>query len=148
VPPTPTALPGTAGVPLVIGKTEGEAAKLLSDAGLTATIREQRSLNAREGEVLAQDPKPGTQVLAGSTVTITVGRGIVPSPKPKPQAVRVPNVEGMDEKEARRSLEGAGFGVAVEEDTAPERKGQVINQKPGAGNTVSPGINVTITIGA
>jgi beta-lactam-binding protein with PASTA domain len=37
--------------------------------------------------------------------------------------------------------------VAVEEDSAPDRKGQVIDQKPGAGNTVTPGANVIITIG-
>jgi serine/threonine-protein kinase len=147
VPPTPTALPGTAGVPLLIGKNETEAAKALHDLGLTATVREQRSLNAREGEVLAQDPKPGSQVLAGSTVTITVGRGVAPSPKPKPEGVRVPNVEGMDKEQARHALEAAGFGVATNEDGAPDRKGQVINQKPAAGDTVQPGVNVVITIG-
>jgi len=29
------------------------------------------------------------------------------------------------------SLEAEGFGVAIEEDTAPDRKGQVIDQRPG-----------------
>jgi len=87
----PTSLPGTAGVPILVGKSEADATKLLHDAGLTTTVREQRSPLVREGEVLAQDPSPAPRSWPGSTVTITVGRGLIPSPKPqqKPQGVRV-----------------------------------------------------------
>jgi serine/threonine-protein kinase len=149
VPPTPTTLPGTAPVPSLVGKTEAEATKLLRDAGLTATVREQRSPNVREGVVVAQDPGSGTQVLAGSTVTITVGRGVAvpPKPAPKPGGVLPPNVEGMDEREATQTLTDQGFKVKVRRESAPGRKGQVIDQNPTSRDTVAPGADVTITIG-
>jgi beta-lactam-binding protein with PASTA domain len=75
------------------------------------------------------------------------GNGPGPKPAPKPGLVLVPNVEGMDEREARRMLEGQGFGVDVRKDSAPDRKGEVIDQNPGAGDSVRPGVTVRITIG-
>jgi len=125
--------------------------KLLRDAGLTATIREQRIGSARDqvGKVMTQDPAPGTAVLNGSTVTITVGRDVdvPPKPAPKPGGVFPPNVEGMDEREATKTLTDQGFKVKVRRQSAPDRKGQVIDQNPGPGDTVAPGADVTITIG-
>jgi hypothetical protein len=156
VPPTqppakPTAPPaGMSTVPSVIGKPEGEAAKAIRDAGLTVKLEERRALNLRDGIIVEQDPKGG-QVLSGSTVTIVVGRSIVQSaakPALKPGFVFMPNVEGMDEKEARKTLEGAGFKVQIEREEAPDRKGQVIDQNPAAGDTIRPERSVRITIGS
>jgi beta-lactam-binding protein with PASTA domain len=88
-------------------------------------------------------------VLEGSTVTVIVARerGGQAKPAPKPGFVLVPNVEGMDEREARRTLEAAGFRVVVRQESSRDRKGQVINQNPEAGNSVRPNVPVTITIG-
>jgi len=80
-------------------------------------------------------------------VTITVGRP-PRAPAKKEQGGLVPNVEGMDEREARRALQDAGFRVRVEEETSPDRKGQVVDQNPGPGDTVPPETTVTISIGA
>ncbi len=161
VPPTqppakPTAPPGTVAAPGVVDKSEGDATKAIRDAGLTVKVEERRSLNAREGVVLEQNPSPGTRVLSGSTVTIVVGRGLNngggqgpapgPKPAPKPGLVLVPNVEGMDEREARRTLEGQEFKVDVRKESS-DRKGEVIDQNPGAGDSVRPGSVVRITIG-
>lgn len=149
-PAKPTAPVGMVGVPDVVNKSEAEAAKAIRDAGLTVKVEERRSLNVREGVVLEQNPRNG-QVLQGSTVTIVVGRGIGPgSPKPAPKEgfVLMPNVEGMDEKEARKVLEDAGFKVTIEREEAPGRKGQVIDQNPGANDTVRPERTVRITIGS
>ncbi|MCC7372549.1 MAG: protein kinase [Chloroflexi bacterium] len=152
--PKPTTPPPPAGmkaVPGVIGRPEAEAAKLIRDAGLTVKAEERPSANAREGTVVAQDPPGDRQVLEGSTVVIVVGRGggggLQPKPAPKEGLVLVPNVEGMDEREARRMLEGMGFTVRVRQDNAPGRKGQVINQNPEANNSVPPKALVVITLG-
>ena len=83
-------------------------------------------------------------------VTIVVGRGVGPGPKPAPKgggSVLVPNVEGMDEKEAVRMLQDQGFKSDVRRESDRDRKGQVIDQNPGAGDTVQPGSTVRITIG-
>jgi eukaryotic-like serine/threonine-protein kinase len=133
----------------VVGRTEAQARQALEQAGLGVDVRENRSPDAREGLVTAQEPPPGTAVEQGRRVTITVGRPQGPRPPAKKeQGNIVPNVEGMDEREARTTLQNAGFRVVVEEENAPDRKGQVVNQNPGAGDTVTPGVTVTISIGA
>jgi beta-lactam-binding protein with PASTA domain len=55
----------------------------------------------------------------------------------------------MDEREARRALEQAGFQVRVEETQARQgqSKGTVVNQVPDAAATVDPGTTVRIEIG-
>ncbi|MGE3911333.1 MAG: protein kinase [Chloroflexota bacterium] len=148
-PPTPKPPAGMKTVPGVVDKSERDASKAIKEAGLTAKVEERRSLNVREGAVLAQNPGPGEQVLEGSTVVIVVGRGIGPGPRPapKPGFVLVPNVEGMDEWQARRMLEDAGFKVDVRYESSDDRKGEVINQNPEAENTVRPNVTVRITIG-
>jgi beta-lactam-binding protein with PASTA domain len=146
-PPKPTARPpGPAGVPEVIGKSEANANKLIRDAGLTIKVVEQRAAGLRDGIVVDQTPSAGGQVLAGSTVTIVVGRGLGPA-TPKVGSILMPNVEGMDERGARTTLEDAGFKVTIVRGEAPDRKGQVIDQYPGSGDTVAPGTTVRITIG-
>ena len=136
-------------VPPVVNKTEAEASKIIKDAGLTVKVEERRLPGLRDGIVVEQNPAQG-EVLTGSTVTIFVGRPIapgIPKPAPKPGFVLVPNVEGMDEKEARQVLEGQGFRVDVKKEASPDRKGQVIDQNPGAGDTVAPRSTVRITMG-
>jgi serine/threonine protein kinase len=156
VPPTqppakPTAPPvGMSTVPSVVGKSEADATKMIRDAGLTVKTEERRALGLRDGVIVEQDPKSG-QVLSGSTVTIVVGRSIAqsqPKPAPKPGFVLMPNVEGMDEKEARKTLEDAGFKVQINREESAGHKGQVIDQNPAAGDTVAPERSVRITIGS
>jgi eukaryotic-like serine/threonine-protein kinase len=161
VPPTPAPSPtrppakptvpvGMVNVPDVVNKSEGDAAKQIRDAGLTVKVEERRAPNLREPVVVAQDPPGGGQVLSGSTVTIVVGRPIGPGPKPAPKGggtVLVPNVEGMDEREAVRTLEDQGFKPEVRRESSRDHKGKVIDQNPGAGDTVQPGVNVRIAIG-
>lgn len=139
-------------VPGVVNRTEAEASKAIRDAGLTVKVDERRGLNVSDGQVTSQNPPAGDQVLEGSTVIIIVARGSggggLPKPAPKPGMVLVPNVEGMDEKEARRTLEAGGFRVVVRQESSRDRKGQVINQNPEAGNSVLPNVPVRITIGS
>jgi beta-lactam-binding protein with PASTA domain len=139
-------------MPGVVGRPAAEATRLLQQAGFRVEVKEERGSDAPEGIVVAQDPRPGAQAEQGRNVTITVGRPQRSPPPPappgpKPKANIVPNVEGMDEKEARRFLQEAGYKVEVEEDEAEGRKGQVIDQRPGAGDTAPAGTTVKIYIG-
>jgi hypothetical protein len=153
LPPTPAPKPTVAPtqiprveVPGVIGRTEGEAQRLIEQAGLDVRKRDERRADAPSGLVILQEPAAGTPLERGRTVTIIVARP-APAPVPKQGGVLVPNVEGMDEREARQSLESAGFKVVVEKEETRNRKGQVINQNPGAGDTVLPGVTVILTLG-
>ncbi|MFN8522654.1 MAG: protein kinase [Chloroflexota bacterium] len=144
--PVSTALPAAAVPSPALAATAGSPPPI-------ATVAPTRPATA---PALLPLPTAGPSTRAAPTPT---PRPVTPTPRPpdqKPTApskpvqagVRVPNVEGMDQGEARRALESAGFSVAVEEQTAPDRKGQVINQRPGAGDTVAPGSRITITLGS
>jgi len=130
-------------VPNVVGRSRAEAEDALRRAQLGVTVREAADPARPVGAVLSQSPAAGQRLEAGSVVNITINR------PPASPGARVPNVEGMDEREARRALEQAGFQVRVEETQARqgESKGTVVNQIPDSAATVDPGITVRIEIG-
>lgn len=66
-PPT-VVMPQAIGFPAQIKQLD------LQDLGLTVVLTETRSLEPK-GLVIDQDPPPGTEILAGSTVTLTVSSG-------------------------------------------------------------------------
>lgn len=157
VPPTqppakPTSPPvGRAPVPAVQNKLQDEATRILKEAGFTVRVQDQFSPNAREGVVISQDPdQTKGPAIIGSTVTIVVGRmapTAEPKPAPKPGLVFPPNVEGMDERQARQTLESQGFKVVVDREKSPDHKGVVIDQNPTKADSVPRGSVVKITIG-
>ena len=78
-------------IPSVVGMTQEKATKLLESYAFIVVVQTVDSLNPA-GTVLAVDPGPGTKVLQGATVTLTVASGTAPpqpsptpSPSPSPQ---------------------------------------------------------------
>jgi serine/threonine-protein kinase len=91
------------------------------------------------GDVISQDPPPGTLLEKGETVTITVGKS--------PKQVPVPNVVGMAEEDAKTAITDAGLkvgSVSTQPDPAPA--GQVIDQNPSPGLTVDKGSTVDLIV--
>jgi serine/threonine-protein kinase len=92
---------------------------------------------------MTQSPDGGESVERGSEVTIAVGTG--------PETVRVPNVTGVNEAQARQILGEVELelGDVFEDysDTAPE--GSIISQDPGENESVEPGeaVDVTVSLG-
>jgi beta-lactam-binding protein with PASTA domain len=126
-------------VPDVRGLTESEATEKIESLGLVPDIGRAFS-NEPSGLVLNQTPSAGTAVNAGATVAITVSKGQAP--------VQVPNVEGAQTADAKTSLQNLGLvPVTVETSGTPAQVGIVISQDPSAGTKVSPGSQVTITVG-
>ncbi|QKY68991.1 Stk1 family PASTA domain-containing Ser/Thr kinase [Lentibacillus sp. CBA3610] len=62
------------------GMSEQQAINSLEEQGLNAAIREENSENTPEGNVIRQDPEPGTEVEAGNTVDVFISTG--PEEKP------------------------------------------------------------------
>ena len=127
-------------VPDVVGSTERSAEARLEREGLLVDVEEEPS-DADEGTVIRQQPPAGSEVEAGSRVTIVVSGG--------PELVRVPSVVGETLREARAALRAAGLRVAVERRAVPDRAdgGIVLSQRPGGGSERERGSTVTIVVG-
>jgi eukaryotic-like serine/threonine-protein kinase len=125
-------------VPSVQGRSEDEAAALITGAGLALKVITEFSDDVPRGDVIRQNPQGGTIVRKGDTVTIVVSRG--------PRTFPMPNVVGMTENQAVATLRGLGLGVRVID--LPGSSGdKVVGQRPQAGTTVESGQQVTIYIG-
>jgi beta-lactam-binding protein with PASTA domain/predicted Ser/Thr protein kinase len=127
-------------VPNVLGRTEADAVRIITDAGLkarTVTVNDDNPDNVNK--VIAQDPTTGVEVDKGDTVTISVSQG--------PVAVDVPDVRNRRLDTAREVLTAAEFEVEVVErpdDNIPD--GTVVDQLPKPGNKAPKGSKVTLAV--
>jgi beta-lactam-binding protein with PASTA domain/predicted Ser/Thr protein kinase len=124
-------------VPDVKGQRRDEAVAELANADLKANVV---PINSGEpvDTVLGQDPKPGTELVKGSTVRINVSKG------PKP--IAVPNVVGSPFESAQSALQGAGFAVARQDVESGEPAGTVVGQDPAAGTQQGKGSVITLQV--
>ncbi len=125
-------------VPQLVGLTSLDSVRLaLSDANLQLGTIKEKASSQPTGYVLAQDPPEGTQIEAGSMISISVSSG----------QVRVPAVIGVSEAQARSDLVQAGLDAQVvqqaDDTVAP---GTVLAQSPLPGTAVDRGTLVTITV--
>lgn len=139
--PAPKVEPGSDGiaVPSLIGHTTAEAEEMLRAAGLGAI--DSMVLphpDARAGSILAQDPLPGQQLRAGSTVRVSVSGGA-------PQ-LRVPDLEGFTADAADQMLKRMGFETRRSEETSVTRVGAVTRLEPMAGASIRLPATVTIWV--
>ena len=126
-------------VPDLTGKTTEEAVQLLKDAKLVLNkeVKEEASDDVPKGKIITQTPPQGSQVSAGTKVTITVSTG--------PEDVRVPVVTGQQVEDARENLESAGFKVVVNQVDSVERKGQVLSASS-EGEKLPKGSEITLEV--
>lgn len=116
----------------IIGMSAIEAQRSLKDLGL---VMEQgqpiASDTVDKGKVAATDPKPGSKVDAGSTVTIQLSSGAA--------EITVPDVSGQTQDAARKTLEDAGLqvGSVKYEDDSKVAADRVIRTTPEAGSSAS-----------
>ena len=118
-----------------------EARRQLEDRDLRVTVRERETNDEDPGQVLEQDPAPGTEVEEGSSVTITVAK--------EPEERDVPDVIGAEENEALDALTEAGFRPRVErvDVETPDEDGFVVDQTPDPDTARKRGSRVTIFVG-
>ncbi len=124
-------------VPNVVGKSRDEAVAELVSAKLKANVVTVNSLKT-VNEVLAQAPKPGTELIVNSTVRINVSKG--------PRPITIPNVVGSAFETAQSQLQGVGFAVAREDVEDAADAGIVVGQNPTAGGQLGKGSVVTLQV--
>ncbi|MFM7874116.1 MAG: PASTA domain-containing protein, partial [Actinomycetota bacterium] len=130
--------PGDAVVPTdIIGKPLEQARAALAAAGLRVSRTIAVDSEEQPGIVLKVTPEQGSTIEAGSGVTLEIASG----------NVKVPDLIGKSDIEARTLLTQAGFLVkVVEAFDANQPLGVVIAQAPAASETKIIGSSVTITI--
>jgi serine/threonine-protein kinase len=122
----------TVTVPQVTGVDKTVAESQLRDLGLQYTEDLEPSSTVTANQVIDQDPKAGTQLQKGKTVTLKISTGA--------PFVAVPDVTGQPTNMAHTTLQSAGFMVGQDvpqaSDTVPI--GNVISMNPPAGTKIDP----------
>ena len=116
----------------IIGMSAIEAQRTLDGLGLNMEQGTAISSDTVEkGKVAATDPKPGSKLDKGSTVTIQLSSGAA--------EITVPDISGQTQDAARKTLEDAGLrvGSVKYEDDSKVEANRVIRTTPEAGSSAS-----------
>jgi eukaryotic-like serine/threonine-protein kinase len=129
---------GTAKVPDVTGLPERRAAKTLQDRNFLVETEERFSNQVDEGLAIGTEPKAGSKLKSGSTVTLIVSKG--------GNLVDVPNVVGLQQQIAENQLEAADLIPNVETQNSDQSEGTVVAQDPAGATQVESGSEVTVVV--
>ncbi|MFG2777998.1 Stk1 family PASTA domain-containing Ser/Thr kinase [Streptomyces prunicolor] len=127
--------------PNFVGQTYDTAKTMAVNSGLKLAEPTRKACeNAPKGSVCSQDPKEGTDVHKGDTVSLVVSTG---APK-----VVVPSVVGQSVDDATTTLEGDKykFVVKTQQKVSGEDPGTVLEQNPALGAEVQKGTTITLTV--
>jgi eukaryotic-like serine/threonine-protein kinase len=124
-------------VPTVIGEPLSTAQARLENRGFDVNTRLVPSCN-EPNTVTEQDPPSGSEAEEGSTVTLTVSRGL---------SVRVPDVRGDERVKAKATVEREQLLVEETQRSSSRVKGgNVIDTVPPPGTTVDCESTVTLVV--
>ncbi|GIE30282.1 serine/threonine protein kinase [Actinoplanes italicus] len=127
------AVPELEGQELAFAKAQLEAIKLKVKQG-----KGQYSDTAAEGLVLSTEPKAGTELKPGDTVTLILSKGKAP--------ITIPDLVGQNINNARTVLAQRGLQVAEQFEDSDKPADEVIGQTPKAGTGVEKNTQVTLRI--
>jgi eukaryotic-like serine/threonine-protein kinase len=132
--------PNLVTLPSVIGDQQAVAESDLRELGLIPNV-ETRDDDEPEGEVIGQNPGPGSRLERRTEVTIIVSTGA--------GSIVMPDVEGQSEDAAISTLQARGLSVDVlTVDTEEQSEdGRVLSQAPSPGTRLLAGDTVTIEVG-
>ncbi|MFZ5597425.1 MAG: Stk1 family PASTA domain-containing Ser/Thr kinase [Bacillota bacterium] len=129
-------------VPNLVGQTINDARAKLAQAGFEIKEQEEYSDQVQSGYVIRQQPEAYAQAPSGSKVTVTVSKG------PEPANITVPDLRGLTVEDARAKLAGAGLELSSNalEQSTDYPSGRIVSQVPGAGEMVTAGSTVAVTV--
>jgi eukaryotic-like serine/threonine-protein kinase len=131
---------GSAPLPSVVGLTAARATDKLKRAGFKPTTKSRSSATVPSGHVISTDPTAGTEVQAGSAVTVYVSSG--------PVQIKVPNLIGEPRSVAEAALIKAklSVGTITHQETGRQPPGTVLAQSPAAGESLPSEGAVDLTV--
>ena len=127
-------------VPSVTGMSFDEAKNKLTAEGFTVTREEASSNDVEEGKVISQVPAAQTKVAKGTNITVIVSQG--------KEKVRVPNLLGLTEADARVEAQEAGLRIenVSYENSDEQGEGKIFYQSYSKGSYVDPDTAIDIKV--
>jgi eukaryotic-like serine/threonine-protein kinase len=130
---------GDAEVPDVVGRTEAEAIRILTNAEFLTNVELRENNTVPEGRVISQEPGAGGLARKRATVTLVVSSGS--------RHETVPNLVGQTEGDAANQLGRLDLTVQVQREySADQPEGVVIATQPGGGEQVPKGSTVVLIV--
>jgi beta-lactam-binding protein with PASTA domain len=130
----------SAEVPVTTNMSQQQARISIENTGLVMGGVTEQISDAPRGLVIATSPPAGTKVELPGTVDIVLSKG--------PATVNMPDLYGRSVGEARSMVEQIGLRISgVSRDTSSlQPENTVIRQMPAAGQTISAGGAVSLTV--
>lgn len=126
-------------VPQAVGKLRDDAVAELEAMGFVVSVETEVSNDVEKDYVIRQSLVRGTEAVEGERITIVVSEG--------KDNVKVEDVVGQKENDAKEKLMEQGFMVSTEEGYSTEYKeGYVMAQTPEGGKKAEYGSKVVLTI--
>ena len=126
-------------MPYIIGITSADAEKQLSDLKLAVKIEYGYSSEYKEGEVYQQSIAAGSDVRKGDEIVVHVCS--------LDSLIKVENIVGKDQNDAKNLLEGQKLKVQISEAYSETvEKGRIIRQLPEAGTMQEEGTVIVLTV--
>lgn len=130
---------GLVEMPDTVGMTRDEAAERLRSLGLSAKYTHESVPDKPKDQIVRQSIAAGDRIKVGSTVLLTVNT--------KKQTAEIPDIVGLDVKEAEMKLREAGLKLRIYTDTDnPLTSGAVFAQSPEPGLREVSGAVVTVIL--
>ena len=139
--PSSAQTPGMIQVPDLVGWREDDASAELERLGFVVDRQEAPSPDVPVGHVVSLNPRAGSELREGTTITMTVSSGR--------ETTVVPNIIGMGPQDAAAALEAAGLRLrseVLEENSDTVAAGLITAQSPAATEEIAKGSEVTITV--
>ncbi len=125
-------------VPTLTGRTQADAERLLSEAGLVGDFTTSPSTAQQKGKVLRSDPAAGIRLKEGTTVTVVVGGG--------PAEITLDDYKGLTYEVAEQQLRQAKLVPARRDVNNSAPAGTVLGSSPKAGAQVNEGARITLQV--
>ncbi|MGH3309762.1 MAG: Stk1 family PASTA domain-containing Ser/Thr kinase [Streptomyces sp.] len=125
-------------VPQLAGQSFSEAQGSAENGNFKVTKGDAEFCEQKKNTVCDTDPKKGTSIEPGETVTLNMSKG--------PAPVDVPSVKGDSYVQAKQELEAAGFQVKRQTDQSDQEPGTVLTQDPAGGSKAQKNSTVTLTV--
>lgn len=131
---------GQVTVPEILGMTEENANRVLSEMGLSGNkTGESTSASYKAGEIMYQEIAEGTKVDQGTVINYTVCIGNA--------APTVPAVTGLSQSEAEAQIKALGLDTSIEQEYSDTVAiGKIIRVTPAEGTQLEAGAVVTLVV--